>query len=218
MIAIALGLIWIVDQAAGLHVPWSVYPGTALGIVALGLLLGTWYGRARGLILVGVVASLLTAATSVVDHGPFGMRIYTPTTSAAVANTYTHGVGLVSLHLEDVADVSRLAGRQISVDSTIGQVRVSIPTSVDATVYADVDHGVVHGPAQVQNLANGEQRATMTPVDDADPNVTLHIHLGYGEIRIERVACPPNAFATGPQAGQSTITWTGETNDPPACN
>ncbi|MGI8577079.1 MAG: hypothetical protein ACR2KG_04000 [Nocardioidaceae bacterium] len=40
-IAIVLGIIWVLDKSTRLDGAPSVYPGTALGIVALSLLFGT---------------------------------------------------------------------------------------------------------------------------------------------------------------------------------
>ncbi|MGH3446757.1 MAG: hypothetical protein ACRDP4_03950, partial [Nocardioidaceae bacterium] len=217
--AIALGIIWAVDASTETDVSWSAYPGAALGLTAIALVVGTWFGRSRGLIFVGVVSALSTLVFSVVDHGPLGARIYEPQAAAQVSRHYDHGAGLMSLHLEQVAGISQLDGRVIHLTSSVGQVRVSIPSSVDATVHAHVDAGWLEGPENVSDLGNGEKRATMTPIDDADPNITLDIDLTYGDIRIERFQCPFDAVtSTVPEAGQSTIDWTGDDRDPAACN
>ena len=47
LILLAEGLIWIIDETDSADVAPSVYPGTALGIIAAALIVGAWYGRAR---------------------------------------------------------------------------------------------------------------------------------------------------------------------------
>ena len=56
VIAIALGTVWLVDATVVDDMQPSVYPGTALAITALALLLSTWYGRSRLLIFFGILA------------------------------------------------------------------------------------------------------------------------------------------------------------------
>src|SRR5207247_5738057 len=62
----AVGLVVLID-VAGARVPVSGYFGVPLAVVAAGLIVAAWYGRARGLIGVGVVLSLLLAVTATAE-------------------------------------------------------------------------------------------------------------------------------------------------------
>ncbi|MDQ3095126.1 MAG: PspC domain-containing protein, partial [Actinomycetota bacterium] len=87
-VAITLGAIWVLDETVVEEMEPSVYPGTALGIIAVALLLGSWFGRSRFLIVLGLVASVATVATTVIGPGPHGESIYRPTATAEVRSSY----------------------------------------------------------------------------------------------------------------------------------
>lgn len=215
IVAIAEGIVAIVDGLADAAVPLSLYPGVALAVIALGLLVGTWWGRSRGLIVIGAVASVLTLTGSLVGPRAFGDYVYTPTTAAGVHDSYLLGAGRLDLHLENVRDPSALDGRTLSAYNRIGKVRIVIPTSLDATVHADVDIGNVRGPVNVEPEGNGGEQATMTPAPSPDPDVTINVHVLIGEIEIARVQCP--GTTADPRDGVSTIVYAGGA-DAPACH
>ena len=63
LIALAIGVLGIVD-VAGVAVADAAYPALAVGIAGLMLLVGSFYGRAGGLILVGLLATVPMARHS----------------------------------------------------------------------------------------------------------------------------------------------------------
>jgi len=79
-----------------------------------------------------------------------------------------------------------------------------------------VDHGQIDGPPGVQELDNGGEHALMAPADVSGRELTIHLHLAYGQIKIERAACPGGAVV--PTAGESTLSWKGSSNVAAACN
>lgn len=221
-IALALGTVWVIDETAVGQLPPSVYPGTALGIIAAALLVGTWFGRSRFLIFLGLVASFLTVVATVVGPGPYGEAVYRPTSAADVRSSYHHGAGLVVVRLDDVHDPAALEGRVIYVDSSVGQVDVIVPSSVDATIRAHVDGGEITGPAYTGPRRGSSQTATLVPRDDADPNVTIDIKLTFGQINIMRADCPGDVHNSARTGIFSTYqpfdALSGGTRVPSACN
>ncbi len=218
VVAIAMGSLWILDATVLVDVAPSVYPGTALGIVAVALIAGAWYGRSRLLIFAGLVATFATIVTSVLGPGPYGERIYRPVSAADVQADYSHGVGRMVLHLDEVTDPDNLDGRTLHLDQRVGQLEVIVPSSVDATVVAHVNHGDISGPstAMVQTFANGEEQTTISAPDDADPNVRLDLSLEFGEILITQYDCPAAESST--PAGIPTSSTIGDGHAAPACN
>ncbi len=67
LIALAEGVLGIVD-VAGVDVTASAYPATAVAITGLLLVVGAFYGRAGGLILVGLVATVAMAGAATAEH------------------------------------------------------------------------------------------------------------------------------------------------------
>lgn len=215
-IALAEAVLWIVDATTGLDPNPSVYPGTALGIIAAALLAGTWWGRSRGLIAMGILASLLTAGAAFAGPGPYGDEGATPHQAGALHSSYRMGIGRFTLDLEQVSDIQALQGREVTVNQRFGQLRVVIPSSVAVIVDATVDHGSIEGPPEVQSLDQGGGHVVLAPDPDGRPTVTLHLNVEYGNIRIQRAVCPGDGPAA---AGETTYIWReGSSYVPAACN
>ena len=70
---------------------------SALAVVAAGLLVGAFRGRARGLIVLGILLSIATSATAVADShlvGGVGERDWAPrTVASAEQRDYRLGIG-----------------------------------------------------------------------------------------------------------------------------
>ena len=81
-----------------------------LGVVGLGLVVGTVVGRARGLIAVGallVIATSIAGVSHVGLRGGVGERTWTPHTLDAVRDTYRLGIGEARVDLSRAADPPR---------------------------------------------------------------------------------------------------------------
>jgi phage shock protein PspC (stress-responsive transcriptional regulator) len=212
VIAITLGALWVYDDT-GHTVSPSVYPGTALAIIAAGLVVGAWWGRSRLLIFAGLLATVLTVATSVIGPGPNGERIYTPTSTAELHSSYRHGAGRIVVHLEDLVDPANLDGRTVSIKSGVGQVQVIVPSSIDVAVDAHVDHGDIHGLAGTEDLGQGEEQVTAAR---GSHDLTVDIRLGLGQILVQRVDCPGSTVPS--DSPITSTTSSGGTHVPAACN
>ena len=214
-IALAIAGVWIVDATTSYDVNPSVYPGTALAIIAVALLAGTWWGRSRGLIALGVLTSLLTAGAAFAGPGPYGDRSATPSQASQLQSSYRMGAGRFSFHLEQVSDVAALQGRDVRIEQRFGQLNVIIPSSVAVVVDATVDHGRIDGPLGVDALDQGGEHVLMTPDAAGRPTLSVHVHLDYGQIQIERAVCAGDRV---PGVGESTMSWKGNSNAAAACN
>ena len=205
VIAIAIGIEWIIDQTTTAAVPGSVYPGTVLGVTALGLIAGTWYGRSRSLILVGVLATMATAIATVVGSGSIGAVSYRPADAAAVRSDYNLGAGQLVLHLERVTDLDALGGRTVHVDASFGQVQLIVPSTLPIRINAHVDHGDIVGPSStsISKLSQGGEAVTVSATAQAvttSPVLTVDLNVHFGEVVVTRYDCPGPAsvFDTPP--------------------
>jgi len=184
LIALAIGTLGIVD-VAGVAVADAAYPALAVGIAGLMLLVGSFYGRAGGLILVGLLATVPMVALTVVGQWE-GERIReTPATAAEVENSYEFGAGQLVLDLTEVDDVEALDGRQISVEGGAGRIELLVPEDMDVRVTGRVD-----GPGAITLF--GEQEGGIETssqgLNDAGadaPRLTIDADLGVGEIYAE---------------------------------
>ena len=140
LIALGEGVLGVVDLA-GAAVTGSAYPALALAITATMLLIGSFWGRAGGLIALGIVAALATAATTVGTTFPEDRLAYAPTSAGQVQDSYDFGGGELVLDLSDVSDVDALDGRDIAIDGFGGRVEVIVPEGMDVDVQAQLVAG-----------------------------------------------------------------------------
>ena len=106
-IAVALaGSLSLLDAIGAVDLRPSDILISVLVVVGLGLLVSTWLGRARGLILLGLLLVPVVAVSAVVDRidlrGGTGEQIWAPTTAAQLRDRYRLGAGSLRLDLTDL--------------------------------------------------------------------------------------------------------------------
>ena len=138
------GVAWILDATGAWDVDLGVLTAIGLAIVGAALVVSTWYGRARGLIALGIPLVLLVGAFGVVDvplRGGIGDPTHHPRTLGAVDRDYELAVGNLSVDLRDV-DFSG-ARRQVRAQVGIGKLNVTVPTDVRVVLDAHAGAGGV---------------------------------------------------------------------------
>lgn len=187
LIALAEGVLGVVD-VAGVDVADSAYPALALGITAVMLVVGSVWGRAGGLIALGLVAALVTAGATATSHFPEErVHVHTPTSAGEVDSTYDFGGGEFLLDLSEIGDVESLDGREIAIDGFAGTVEVIVPDGVDVDVTTDV----VGGDSRVfDRRADGFEISVGGSRDGGvgAPDMTIGIDLVFGEIIVREAA------------------------------
>jgi phage shock protein PspC (stress-responsive transcriptional regulator) len=142
VILFALGLLAAID-ALGADVPLPTYPAVVVAGAALGLLIGTWYGRARGLIVLGLLGVLALPPTAFAEafHGGWvrGTREIVPTNVSELLPRYEYRGGEVHL------DLSKLDLDGQDTRSTVrlgaGELLVTVPADTDVTVHVKLSAG-----------------------------------------------------------------------------
>lgn len=181
VVAVALGALGMADLA-GADVVDSAYPALALGVIAAMLLLGAFWGRAGGLILLGVIATLALLGSTVTEHWDGGHERNTPLTAADVDDEYWLQNGELIVDLTQVADPAALDDRRIEVGVGAGRVEVIVPDDVRVDVDAEVG-----GPGNVQLF--GDEHGGIHVEDDAThggrgsvADLEIDAFVGVGEI------------------------------------
>lgn len=186
LIALAEGVLGVVDLA-GVPVADSAYPALALGITALMLLIGSFWGRAGGLIALGLVAALATAGATLGNSIDDEDRFYAPASAGEVQDTYDFGGGRFTLDLSEVSDVDALDGRDVRIEGVGGRVEVIVPDGMDV----DVRTQVVGGDSRVfDQRSDGfdiTQNGFLDGGDDV-PDMSIDIDLVAGEIIVREAA------------------------------
>jgi phage shock protein PspC (stress-responsive transcriptional regulator) len=181
--ALAVGVLGIVDLA-GAPVADSAYPAAVVGSCGVMLLVGAFFGRAGGLILVGLLASLvLLAATASggLDSGDISSR---PLSATAVPSHLDTDAGEIVLDLSGVQDLSALDGRTIDLETNIGRIEVIVPEGLSVRVDAQVDAAgriVLFGN---ENGGVGVSSSRRYSAGPETPEISIEAHLSIGEIEI----------------------------------
>ncbi len=99
------GAAWILAASDLWDLDLGVLAAIALAIVGAALVASTWYGRARGLIALGIPLVLLVGAFGLVDvplRGGIGDPMHRPRSVGAIDHDYQLAIGNLSIDLRDV--------------------------------------------------------------------------------------------------------------------
>ncbi len=189
LLAVALGALGLYDTAGG-HVVPAAYPALALTVVGAMLLVGAWFGRAGGLIALGLLAALALAVTTgvrnlnVVD----GRQVeYRPAGASLVRSDYTLNAGQLTVDLTGVRNPASLDGRTLHVDANVGEIIVVLPPAVAANVDATVSGpGAINLPGAGRGGINTHLSQQVDAAGTEVARVNLNLDLSVGHIEVRR--------------------------------
>jgi len=181
VIALGIGVLGIVDLA-GLAVADSAYPALALGASGVMLVVGAFYGRAGGLILLGLIAAVATAGATAAQEVDAERIDETPQTAASVESRYELTGGEIELDLTEVEDLDSLDGRTIRLDARFGRIQVVLPPGLDVLVNADIE-----AAGTTRLFGSSEDRSDTAQLDGGTdvPAITIDAQVSFGEIEID---------------------------------
>jgi phage shock protein PspC (stress-responsive transcriptional regulator) len=185
LIALSMGTLGIID-AAGASIVDSAYPAVAVGITGAMLVLGAFWGRAGGLILVGLLSTVaLVGSVAAHEFDGHGDHLHTiPAVAADLGDSYEIDAGELKVDLTQVSDVANLDGRHLDLEGAVGTIQVTVPDDLSVTF-----SGTVHGPGQIEFFHEGHGGIstsldrTRVAGDDA-PTLTIDAELSVGQISV----------------------------------
>ena len=187
---LAAGIMFAFDRA-GLKHPQAVgFLAVLLMIIGLGLIIGAFAGRSRGLIVWGVLVSLATAVAAVVPaidvHGT-GNIVWRPTSAASMpAAGYRWAAGDTRLDLTAVP----LTSTPVDVRANLGAgtLVVVVPAGALVVVDARVGFGTIRLPDGSHLDGVGRQLVRTLPPEPgpAVGTVQLRLQLGAGTLEVRR--------------------------------
>lgn len=182
----ALGLLGTADITDVLAPKAFHYVAVAISVVGLGLLVGAWRGRSRGLILLGLAmlpALGITWVTGNVDTIVNEWERLSTSENVHQNETFVItdvegrealnlGVGEVTV---DLTDANFAADAQLDIRMDAGQLTVIVPNNV--RVRADLDLGQIESPGR--DLDGIDVSTTYGPsLGDADGYITVRLDVG----------------------------------------
>jgi phage shock protein PspC (stress-responsive transcriptional regulator) len=185
LLAVTLGALGVYEAAGGSVVD-AAYPAAAVAVVGAMLLVGAFYGRAGGLIALGIVGSLVLAGTAIGEPGFEGERdLYVvPQDAEALESRYDVPAGRVELDLRQI-DADELDGRSLEVDVNAGEVLVRLPDDLEVNYDAAVEFG---GEIVTPDGNRDGWGPSFSGVlqDDATPAMDLDIDVKFGRIEVRQ--------------------------------
>jgi phage shock protein PspC (stress-responsive transcriptional regulator) len=190
---IVVGLLVGWNAATDHDVTGRVVFAAALGVVGIGLVVGAFLGRARSLVVWGVLLTALASAAAVVPdvpvNGGVGDRTWRPATVDDLRPQYRLGIGDAELDLTrlDLTD----AGRQrVEVRQGVGDLTIVVPDDVVVLVDADVQGGDLRLPDREDIDGTDLSDRVVVPEGSSPGSAVLVIdaELGLGSMEVRRAA------------------------------
>jgi phage shock protein PspC (stress-responsive transcriptional regulator) len=179
----AVGLLALIANATTAEVRIGQYFGLALGAIGLGLVVGTWWGHARALILLGLVLMPFAIAASLITvplQGGFGSHYFDPTSTDELQGEYRLVGGQLFFDLWQVEESSEPI--EITASVAMGEILVRVPTDAHVEVDAAIGGGDLYVLDRYQSGTNVIDRKV---VEGGGHVIRLHLEAGLGSIRVQ---------------------------------
>ena len=170
---------------------------SALATVALGLLVGTLYGRSRGLIVLGALLAVATAISSALPSVNLsegvGDRTWRPQSVADIDGTYELAIGEATLDLRELDVPPTGVETPIAASLGIGELTVLIPRDVDVQLTADVGLGQLD-IAGTSSGGSDREISTFIDAPNETGTIALDVETGIGHIVVKHTPEPAGPF------------------------
>ncbi|MGQ0680580.1 MAG: PspC domain-containing protein [Actinomycetota bacterium] len=188
-ILVVIGLVAALENLGRIEVTAGQYGGLMLTTIGLGLLVGTFWGRSRAMILLGLLVLPIFFATSIMTswidvpwRGGVGNRAYAPTSAGSISGPYELIAGRIDI------DLTRLdfGDRPVELGATVvfGEINVLVPSGVSVDVRARAEAGVVRLFDQNRGGTGVELRSRDTGF--GRPRLVLNLEAFIGEVEVVR--------------------------------
>ena len=156
----------------------------AVLIVGAGLVVGTWWGHARWLAVVGLGLCLAVAATSVTQgalRGGVGDRAWM-VADGATDGSFRLGIGDATLDLRALP----VEGAHLRVQASVGvgHLLVLLPNGVPVRIHATARLGVLTSGADETDGHRLDRTTSYGPA--GDPRVEIEASVGTGQVEVRR--------------------------------
>lgn len=170
-------------------------------ILGVGLVIGTWIGRARWLlvpaVLIAPVALLTTVITIDLDQG-FGDRTYAPLVATAFPAEYQLAGGTLTVDLTEIPP--SVTSPDVTASLGAGELVLYLPEGAGLTIDGDIGIGTLR-VIRVRDLgASGSIGRATSQTGGVDvvvaeqieptlgsPMITAHVHVSVGQLTIYRM-------------------------------
>lgn len=180
---VLFGAGWLADIAGWFELRWDLVLPTILIILGLGIMYGASRTDVGGLVVVGVILSLVVIVTGAIPATPWngvGEILEAPDTLAELEATYEHGVGEMTI---DFRQLEVTQDAEVEISLAVGSLTVFAPDNAIIDVTASAGIGEV--------TVLDETRSGFGPsIDRVDgfgwPTLKLDVSTGIGDVEVRR--------------------------------
>lgn len=189
---LTMGILGSLAISDAVSIPAVVVLSAGLGVLGVGLLVGTAIGRARWLIALALPLLLVTAVVALVPadlriSGGIGEATWTPMTAADVSEDFRLGIGSAAL---DLTELQLADGTTVPIDASVGvgELLVTVPQGVNVVVAASTDVGRIAIGGLPELSGQDQSITTDLPgfVPDTAPTIELTIDVNLGNLEVSR--------------------------------
>jgi phage shock protein PspC (stress-responsive transcriptional regulator) len=171
------------------------YGATGLAIIGIGLLVGAFVGRARWLIIVGILVLPLVFLSAVWPRAfewTAADQSFSPVTAAQVDSEYSQGAGQFWLDLSQLSPEELAEVGQVTITLGAGEATILVPADTGINVNAKAGLGEVRvsravGSSFDIDTSSGINARLIRGVGPEPYVLTLDVEIGAGQIFIQAV-------------------------------
>lgn len=195
---IVAGVAWLTDLAGAAAVDARFILAVELGIVGVALLVGTWFGRSRGLIAIGIVLAFFAGAFAALDvplRGEIGQRIVRPAAIGTIDRSYHMAMGHLEVDLRDTT----LDGKphRVVLTDAMGLIEVFVPADARVQVKARSDVGLLDILNRPELSGTDEHTVVIDdPPGASGARILIDAHVGFGAVKVTRSLAPGDVAVT----------------------
>ncbi|HEX3706084.1 MAG TPA: PspC domain-containing protein [Mycobacteriales bacterium] len=185
-VLLAGGVLWLVASSDAAHPQPADALAVCVAIAGAGLMVGTFAGRARAMIPIGLLLAMALGLANALPRDltwSAGTRDWAPV-SSDIAPSYVLGAGKADLDLTGL-DPAMSA----TIDARIGTGRliVTVPRGIGVVIDAKVGAGRLYVFGHEQE-GTGVKTAVTTAPRPHDGTLTLHLQGGFGDLEVRNEA------------------------------
>lgn len=182
---LAVGGLALLDSTGIYDPSLQQYLAAAVVVLGVGLLVGTWWGRARWLLVLGILLLPFLVVFASFDgavRGPMGDLSYRPESVAEVRDSYDISAGTMLVDLRNVDFSGETV--EIDVNSGVGEIVVIVPDDVEL----EVEAGAGAGEIDIGNRRwEGAGIKASHSFEGTNGSLVLDLNVGLGTIEVRRV-------------------------------
>ena len=187
------GAAWLLQQTGLLELSATTMLSILLITLGVGMVLTARSAGGGGLVVLGLVLTVVLASATAVDVGLLqrgvGERTFTPTSASALDDPFQLGVGSLTVDLTEL-DPEELAGADVEVDVGVGELVLLLPPSsvVPVDLVAEARAGEVDLIGQATSHDDGPnvRRVLVDPAGAGVERLEVDLDVGLGTIQVVR--------------------------------